>query len=212
MSSRCRRRDSSPESPSDSLLRSSRRIRHSDSDFRQPLERKSKKKVTEDDITKYLANKAQKKAMKVAKKLKSQNWYVSGYANDSNLFGDSNLNEKFVWRKKIELDVSQGVTLDEFSLKAEKKRQREIRAEIEKVKKRREERAIEKAQHEENMVLLARACSRAEFQDWEKKEEEFHFDQSKIRSEIRLREGRTKPIEILSKHLDPADDFEIEIN
>lgn len=41
---------------------------------------------------------------------------------------------------------------------------------------------------------------------------QFHFDQSKIRSEIRLREGRTKPIDILTKHLDPADDFEIEIN
>lgn len=41
---------------------------------------------------------------------------------------------------------------------------------------------------------------------------QFHFDQSKIRSEIRLREGRMKPIDILTKHLDPSDDFEIEIN
>lgn len=85
-------------------------------------------------------------------------------------------------------------------------------AEIEKVKKRREERAIEKAQHEEEMALLARERARAEFQDWEKKEEEFHFDQSKARSEIRLREGRIKPIDILSKHLDPSDDFDIEID
>lgn len=41
---------------------------------------------------------------------------------------------------------------------------------------------------------------------------QFHFDQSKIRSEIRLREGRTKPIDVLTKHLDPSDDLEIEIN
>lgn len=41
---------------------------------------------------------------------------------------------------------------------------------------------------------------------------QFHFDQSKIRSEIRLREGRTKPIDILTKHLDPPDDCEIEID
>ena len=74
-------------------------------------------------------------------------------------------------------------------------------AEIEKVKKRREERAIEKAQHEEEMALLARERARAELQDWEKKEEEFHFDQSKFRSEIRLREGRTKPIDVLLKNL-----------
>ncbi|KAL3614223.1 hypothetical protein CASFOL_042297 [Castilleja foliolosa] len=45
-------------------------------------------------------------------------------------------------------------------------------AEIEKVKKRREGRVIQKAQYEEEMALLARERARAEFQDWEKKEEE----------------------------------------
>ncbi|KAI3761019.1 hypothetical protein L1987_51424 [Smallanthus sonchifolius] len=171
--------------------------------------RRSSKKISEEEIAEYLAKKAQKKAMKVAKKLKSQNVY--GYANDSNPFGDSSLNEKFVWRKKIERDVTQGVPLDMFSVKAEKKRQKERMAEIEKVKKRREERAVEKAQHEEEMALLARERARAEFHDWEKKEEEFHFDQSKVRSEIRLREGRIKPIDVLSKHLDPSDEIDIEI-
>ncbi|KAL1542990.1 cactin-like [Salvia divinorum] len=217
--------DSSSESPSDSDRRSGkrrrseseskrRRRRVSDSDSDEPSKRKSssKRKITEDEITEYLAKKAQKKALKVAKKLKLQSKDVSGYSNDSNPFGDSNLNEKFVWRKKIEKDVSQGVPLDEFSLKSEKKRQKERKAEIEKVKKRREERAVEKAQREEEMALLARERARAEFQDWEKKEEEFHFDQSKIRSEIRLREGRMKPIDILTKHLDHSDDFEIDIN
>ncbi|XP_010243025.1 PREDICTED: cactin [Nelumbo nucifera] len=172
--------------------------------------KRSSREITEEEITEYLAKKAQRKALRVAKKLKSQT--VSGYSNDSNPFGDSNLNEKFVWRKKIERDVAQGVPLETFSVKAEKKRQKERMAEIEKVKKRREERAIEKAQHEEEMAMLARERARAEFQDWEKKEEEFHFDQSKIRSEIRLREGRTKPIDILSKNLNGSDDFDVEIN
>ncbi|XP_022852520.1 cactin-like [Olea europaea var. sylvestris] len=122
------------------------------------------------------------------------------------------MNDRFVWRKKIEHDITQGLPLDEFSVKAEKKRQRERMAEVEKVKKRREERALEKARHEEEMALLARERARAEFQDWEKKEEEFHFDQSKVRSEIRLREGRTKPIDVLIKHLDPSHEFDIEIN
>ncbi|KAJ9555746.1 hypothetical protein OSB04_010360 [Centaurea solstitialis] len=190
--------------------RSSRR-RDSDSEDDDSGDRRSKKKkkISEEEIAEYLAKKAQKKALKVAKKLKSQTVY--GYANDSNPFGDSNLNEKFVWRKKIERDVTQGAPLDMFSVKAEKKRQKERMAEIEKVKKRREERAIEKAQHEEEMALLARERARAEFQDWEKKEEEFHFEQSKVRSGIRLREGRIKPIDILSKHLDPSDENDIEI-
>lgn len=200
-SKRSRRRDSDDDDSED------------DSDDRRSKKKKkgtgSSKKISEEEIAEYLAKKAQKKAMKVAKKLKSQTVY--GYANDSNPFGDSNLNEKFVWRKKIERDVTQGVPLDMFSVKAEKKRQKERMAEIEKVKKRREERAIEKAQHEEEMALLARERARAEFQDWEKKEEEFHFEQSKVRSGIRLREGRIKPIDILSKHLDPSDENDIEI-
>ncbi|KAG1347517.1 cactin [Cocos nucifera] len=100
----------------------------------------------------------------------------------------------------------------EPSLLAQVLHDRSHKAEIEKVKKRREERAIEKAQHEEEMAMLARERARAEFQDWEKKEEEFHFDQSKIRSEIRLREGRIKPIDILSKNLNGSEDFDIEIN
>jgi len=92
-------------------------------------------------------------------------------------------------------------------------------------------------------ALLARERARAEFQDWEKKEEEvnilkpdkhysicvgvnmellfiyhfsfgvqFHFDQSKVRSEIRLREGCTKPIDVLLKNLNFSDEFDIELN
>ncbi|PNT31137.1 hypothetical protein POPTR_006G118700v4 [Populus trichocarpa] len=182
----------------------------SDSGRDRKRKNSSSRKISEEEIAEYLAKKAQRKAMKAAKKLKAQS--VSGYSNDSNPFGDSNLNEKFVWRKKIERDVSQGVPLDMFSVKAEKKKQRERMAEIEKVKKRREERALEKAQHEEEMAILARERARAEFQDWEKKEEEFHFDQSKVRSEIRLREGRVKPIDVLSKHLNVSDDLDIEID
>ncbi|KAH7512065.1 splicing factor Cactin [Ziziphus jujuba] len=181
-----------------------------DSDDRGRKRKRSSRIVTDEEISEYLAKKAQRKAMKVAKKLKSQT--VSGYSNDSNPFGDSNLNEKFVWRKKIERDVIQGAPLDGFSVKAEKEKQKARMAEIEKVKKRREERALERAQHEEEMALLARERARAEFQDWEKKEEEFHFDQSKIRSEIRLREGRIKPIDVLYKHLNGSDDYEIKIN
>ncbi|KAL6532195.1 hypothetical protein OROGR_014165 [Orobanche gracilis] len=165
--------DSSSDSASDSRrrrVRSRSGRRNSENDSDELSKRRSKRKISKEEIAAYMAKKAHKKAMKVAKKLKEQT--VSGYSNDSNPFGDSNLNEKFVWRKKIEHDVSQGVPLDEFSIKAEKKRQRERMAEIEKVKKRREERAIEKAQHAEEMALLERERFRAEFQDWEKKEEE----------------------------------------
>ncbi|KAF8111718.1 hypothetical protein N665_0073s0074 [Sinapis alba] len=209
--------DLSPSRSSRRRKGSSSRRRHyssddsSDSDGgRKSKKRTSSKKPSEEEIKAYLARKAQKKALRAAKKLKTQS--VSGYSNDSNPFGDSNLTETFVWRKKIEKDVHHGVPLEEFSVKAEKRRRGERMTEVEKVKKRREERAVEKARHEEEMALLARERARAEFQDWEKKEEEFHFDQSKVRSEIRLREGRLKPIDVLCKHLDGSDDMDIELS
>ncbi|KAI6670144.1 hypothetical protein NL676_005029 [Syzygium grande] len=135
--------------------------------------------ITEEDIEAYKARSAQKKAMLVARRLKSRP--VAGYSNASNPFGDSNLSEKFVWKKKIERDVELGAELDMFSIEAEKKRRRESMAEIEKAKKRREERALEKARHEEGMAMHARQRAGAEFQDREKKEEEFLFDQSRVR-------------------------------
>ncbi|XP_025888925.1 splicing factor Cactin [Solanum lycopersicum] len=205
-----RRRSSSSRSKSRGHSSRSRNHDYADQESSDDERKKKKKKITEEEIALYMAKKAQKKAAKVAKKLKTQN--VSGYSNDSNPFGDSNLNENFVWRKKIERDVTRGVPLDTFSMKAEKQRQKERMAEIEKVKKRREERAIEKAQREEELQMLARERARAEFQDWEKKEEEFHFDQSKVRTEIRLRQGRVKPIDVLIKQLEPSGDFDVEID
>ncbi|KAH9671684.1 Cactin [Citrus sinensis] len=188
--------------------------------------RSSSRKITEEEIVEYLVKKAQRKAAKVAKKLKAQK--VSGYSNDSNPFGDSNLNEKFVWRKKIERDVSQGVPLEEFSVKAEKKRQRERMSKVFLVESVFQEKYF-MAYYDGviyttiwmhfglvNYILLAALVARehalAEFQDWEKKEEEFHFDQRKLGSEIRLREGRVKPIDVLCKHLSGSDDLDIEIN
>ncbi|XP_010412904.1 PREDICTED: cactin-like [Camelina sativa] len=158
----------------------------------------------------YMAKRALKKAVRASKKLKT--WSVSGYSNDSNPSGDSNLTETFVWRKKIEKDVYHGASLDEFSVKAERRRRRGNLAEVEKVKNRREESAVEKARHEEDMALLARERARAEFQDWEKKEEEFNFYQSKVRSAIRLDQGRAKPIDVLYKYVDDSDDVNIELS
>ncbi|KAG0589759.1 hypothetical protein KC19_1G045800, partial [Ceratodon purpureus] len=70
-----------------------------------------------------------------------------------------------------------------------------IRAKLTVSRWNREKRAIEKAQHEEDMALLARERARADFQDYEKKEEEFHYEQS-------------KPIDVLSKNLNLSEDFD----
>ena len=60
---------------------------------------------------------------------------------------------------------------------------------------------------------MARERARAEFQGWGKKEEEFSYDQSKIRSEMRLRQGLAKPIDVLYKQLyGLKDDMNIELS
>ncbi|XP_062018483.1 splicing factor Cactin-like [Rosa rugosa] len=163
-----------------------RRSESSDSDESHSRHHRKKRRLSAEEedqmIAEYLAKKAEKKALKLEKKKKT---------------------ETFVWRKKIERDVCQGrVPLDDsyFAVKDEEER----RAEIAKVKQRREERARQRAQREEEMELLARERARAEFQDWEKKEEELNYEQSRIKSEKRLREGRFKPIDhlvLMSKHL-----------
>ncbi|KAK1381114.1 Cactus-binding domain, C-terminal, Cactin, central region [Heracleum sosnowskyi] len=205
--------------------RSCRRHRSPDSESSKENEcetekqQRKKRKITDNDVADYLINKYRKKAAKLANKIKSRN--VSKYVNECNPFNDSKLDESFVWSKKIENDVVEHGFLNTrrptnmssslqpleklYSVQEERRKQRERMEDIERMKRRREERAIEKAEREERMAVLARERAGAEFQEWEKKEEEFCFKQTKARAEIRLREGRIKPIDVLSMHLDDPD-------
>jgi len=47
----------------------------------------------------------------------------------------------------------------------------------------------------------ARLREASMYQEWEEKEEEFHRKQARVRSKIRLVEGREKPIDILAKNI-----------
>ncbi|XP_021765761.1 cactin-like [Chenopodium quinoa] len=156
--------------------------------------RKRKRNISEEEVKEYLAKKAQRKAVSVAKKFKNQI-----------------TNEQFVW-KKIERDVMvRGfkATMDDLTVKAEKKRQKELMAEFKKMQKRREERVEEKARRDEELMMLQRERDRAESGNLEMKEREFLLEQYKIRSRVRLREGRAKPIDILIVYLDESDKFDV---
>lgn len=164
-------------------------------------------KISEEDIKRYIA----KKAMKVAKKLKSE--AKLRYNSEFNSFGDPNLNETFVWRKKIERDVAQGrVTLDEITVKAEKKRRNEATHEIEKLKKRRVEREVEKARREEEVMMIERERANIEAHNSEKNEKEKSVEQMKIKSRIRLCEGRPKPIDVFVGIIDKFHELNMELD
>lgn len=151
-----------------------------------------------DSDEEYKRRKAEKLAKKVAQHLKKHKVTGTGYSNEDNPFGDTNLTERFVWGKKIEKEIAGGRDVRDMTAKAEMKRQAERLEEIEKVKKRREQREAEKAAMAEELEMIQRERAIAEAADLEKKEEEFHLEQAKAKSQQRLGEGRPKPIDRLA--------------
>jgi len=124
-----------------------------------------------------------------------------GYTNDQNPFGDANLTKAFVWRKKYEKERAIGVDPKKLTKGELRAKQLALRDEIERVRSRRTAREEEKALMEEMRVQLQRDIDTSVAEDWEEKEEEFHRQQAKLRSVIRIKEGREKPIDILAKNL-----------
>jgi len=124
-----------------------------------------------------------------------------GYTDASNPFGDANLTKAFVWKKKYDKERAMGVDPAKFTKEQRRQKQLELHEEIEKVKARRRAREEEQAQLEEMKAQMQRDIDTSVAEDWEEKEEEFHRNQAKLRSILRIREGREKPIDILAKNL-----------
>lgn len=65
------------------------------------------------------------------------------------------------------------------------------------VKKRRLERELERQQREEEMSLMQRSKEAAQFQEWERQEDQFHLEQARLRSRIRIQDGRGMPMHVI---------------
>ena len=153
-------------------------------------------------------HRAAKMTKKLAARLKQGE--IAGYTDNVNPFGDANLTERFVWHKKIEKSLVNGVDPKELGLKAEKRRHEERLKEIEKVKMQREQRDRERMEKEEEREIMQREEALIEAVELEKKEEEFHLQQAKVRSEIRVREGRARAIDLVSRNLHSEDGDEFD--
>jgi hypothetical protein len=135
-----------------------------------------------------------------------------GYDNADNRFGDANLGEQFVWHKKIDEMVKKGEDPRRLTdPKLQKRRKQDLKEEIVKLKARRDERETEKMMMEEERERLQREREMLQWADWEKKEDAFHLDQAKVRTGIRIKENRARPIDILSKNLLLDDSFDMEM-
>lgn len=115
-----------------------------------------------------------------------------GYTPESNPFNDPNLHETFSWKKK---QLNTGNKTSRQGL------QTQTFEEIEKVRKRRQDREMQFEEMERIRAEESRMKELENYDEWARKEEEFHLQQQRQRSAIRLVEGREKPIDVLAKNL-----------
>ncbi|XP_022110580.1 cactin-like [Acanthaster planci] len=184
-----------------------------------PLTKEEKRQKKE--LLKLTETVEQKRARRLAKKLakdrkrkEEMGWdeEMMGYTNADNPFGDPNLLDTFVWHKKNET-AGLGGLAHEHLKGMMKGKQVENRLELQKVKQRRIEREKEREQREKELEELQRMREAESFKEWEKQEDSFHLNQAKLRSKIRIQDGRAKPIDLLAQYVsaDLDDDLSVEM-
>lgn len=148
------------------------------------------------------ARRLREKQAKEIRRREKMGWdnELQSYTNEDNPFGDANLTSTFVWKKKLEVKGLKDLSIEEIEM-LNRQKQIENKVELEKVKKRRQERELERAQREDEMVQLQRSREVAQFEEWEKQEDQFHLEQARLRSKIRIRDGRAKPIDLLAQYV-----------
>jgi hypothetical protein len=134
------------------------------------------------------ARRAHKRAALITAKL--------GYTAEDNPFHDPNLHETFTWKKRDEKRKTAVAGPSQKTLT-----NKDTLLEIEKVRKRRLDRELQFEEMERIRAEESRMKELENYDEWARKEEEFHLQQQRQRSAIRLVEGREKPIDILAKNI-----------
>lgn len=160
-------------------------------------------------LIKILETPEEKRARRLAKKEAKERWrrermgwdkeYL-GYTNEDNPFGDHRLSESFVWKRKLERQGLSHLSKEELQV-LQKKKMQENKMELEAVRRRRIEREREREQHEKEMEMMQRDKEAEYYRSWEQQEDHFHLQQAKLRSRIRIADGRAKPIDLLAKYI-----------
>ncbi|KYN27253.1 PREDICTED: cactin isoform X1 [Trachymyrmex cornetzi] len=218
-----KRESSSPSTSSDSSKSSDGSSTDSSSDSTKLLEKLQKQrqkqvedrkrqkelmKATETPEEKRL-RRLKKKEAKERRRKERMGWdndYLH-YTNTDNPFGDGNILSTFVWSKKLGKEGLLGVGREELEIRNRHK-QEETKRELEKVKKRRQERELERQQREEEMTMLQRGKEAAQLEQWARQEDQFHLEQARLRSRIRIQDGRAKPIDLLAKYISAEEEVD----
>ncbi|XP_071549801.1 splicing factor Cactin isoform X2 [Panulirus ornatus] len=172
----------------------------------EKLKQKRAKKLMETPAEKRL-RRLQKKEAKERKRKEKMGWdseYLH-FTNADNPYGDNNLLDTFVWTKKLEKEGLASLARDEIE-KQNRAKMEENRIELEKVKKRRQERELERQEREKMMELEQRQREAAQFSQFSRQEDQFQLEQARLRSQIRIQDGRAKPIDLLAQYVSSEGD------
>ena len=123
------------------------------------------------------------------------------YTNEDNPFGDSRLDEVFVWVKKYEREIAMGQRT-RMPTEAELIRERDsLMHEVAAVHARQQAREREREERDRLRAEEDRLREAEAYGDLASKEEAFHLGQAAKRSEIRIRDGRERAVDVLAKNL-----------
>ncbi|XP_046377955.2 cactin-like [Haliotis rufescens] len=205
---------SASDSSDDSRERHDKRKHKRDRRQGEKLEHFKDQRKKQKELIKALETPEEKRARRLAKKeakerkrKEKMGWdqdYL-GYTNADNPFGDEHLLDAFVWGKKMDKEGKKSFSKDDIQ-KIAKSKMGENRRELEKVKKRRLEREHQLEEREQERERLQREKELEYFREWEMQEDTFHLHQAKLRSKIRIQDGRAKPIDLLAKYISAEDD------
>uniref|UniRef100_F1KZD5 Splicing factor Cactin n=1 Tax=Ascaris suum TaxID=6253 RepID=F1KZD5_ASCSU len=158
------------------------------------------KETPEEKRARRLAKKMRKEEKRRLKEESSLSEEVK-YTNTNNPFNDPNLTSTFVWGKKLEYEGRGNLSMKEIERMSRERVRRNL-AEMEELKRNREAREAAK----EDLEMIKRDEERRANSSWEQTEESFHLSQARLRSRIRLKEGRGKPIDFLARYIEYDDE------
>ncbi|OON19879.1 hypothetical protein X801_04245 [Opisthorchis viverrini] len=175
----------------------------------EELQKLMEKRKQQKALMKVLETPEEKRARRLAKKEAKERWrrermgwdkeYL-GYTNEDNPFGDHRLSESFVWKQKLEAEGLTHLSKEEIQ-ELQKKKMEENKLELESVRRRRAEREREREEREKEMEMMQRDKEAEYYRSWGQQEDTFHLEQAKLRSRIRIADGRAKPIDLLAKYI-----------